>query len=123
MLERRLKEDTARVKRLLAGTTNETMDEVLEAYLQSHSDNPDRVKVVLEELAGVGAWADADTDLSDLFAEFNEDHLQDKGKGKGKGKSTTLKRAFPEADPVPGENGESDWSNERKVKQRKVEGG
>ena len=121
-LERRLKEDTARVKRLLAGTTNETMDEeVLEAYLQSHSDNPDRVKVVLEELAGIGALADADTDVPDLFAELNEDHFQDKGKGKGKGKSTNLKRAFPEADPFPGNNEQSDWSNEREVKQRKVE--
>ena len=83
-LERRLKEDTARLKRLLTGTTNETMvEEVLEAYLQSHSDNPDRVKVVLEELAGVEAWADADTSMPDLFvAANNEEQSHEKGEGK-----------------------------------------
>ena len=37
----------------MRGTTNESIDmEVLKACLQTHEDNPNRVKVVLEELAG-----------------------------------------------------------------------
>ena len=36
-LEKQLKEDTDKVKKLLCGTTNETIDmDVLEAYLQAH---------------------------------------------------------------------------------------
>ena len=123
-LERRLKEDTARVRRLLKGTTHETIDEeILEAYLQAHSDNPDRVKVVLEELAEVGACPDDDIPLPDVFTE---EEFQDKGKGKGKGKSTTSKRAFPEVevDPVhEGDNGGNGVENERENKQRKLEVG
>ena len=108
----------------MKGTTHETIDEdILEAYLQAHSDNPDRVKVVLEELAEVGACPDVDTPLPDLLPE---EQSQDKGKGKGKGKSTTSKRAFPEVEVGPvheDENGGNSVENEREKKQRKLEVG
>ena len=61
-LEKRLKEDTEKVKKLLSGTVNETIDmDVLEAYLQAHQENPNRVRVVLEELAGVVDSADLES--------------------------------------------------------------
>ena len=45
-----------KVKKLLCGTANETIDvDVLEAYLLAHQENPNRVRVVLEELAQ-GWW-------------------------------------------------------------------
>ena len=52
-VEKQLKEDAAKVARLLVGTRNEVMgEEQLEAYLQAHIDTPNRVKVVVEELTG-----------------------------------------------------------------------
>ena len=42
-LEKQLKEDTDKVKKLLSGTAHETIDmDVLEAYLQAHQENPNR---------------------------------------------------------------------------------
>ena len=91
-LEKRLKEDTEKVKKLLSGTVNETIDmDVLEAYLQAHQENPYRVRVVLEELAGVVDLADLE---SEDFIIVVDDEVPSavKGKGKGKGKSCLTKR-------------------------------
>ena len=94
-VEKHLKEDAAKVARLLVGTRNEVMgEEQLEAYLQAHMNNPNRVKVVLEELTGVDAQAEDDTDLIDIDAEADDQSYQGKGKGQGKGKSNILKRGL-----------------------------
>ena len=91
-LEKRLKEDTEKVKKLLSGTVNETIDmDVLEAYLQAHQENPYRVRVVLEELAGVVDLADLESEDSIIVVD-DEVPTAVKGKGKGKGKSCLTKR-------------------------------
>ena len=95
-MEKLLKEDTNKVKKLLAGTNNETIEmDVLEAYLQAHANKPNRVRVVLEELAGVGDLADVETEGPIIIVD-EEVPSTEKGKGKGKGKSGLMKRgAFP----------------------------
>ena len=119
----KLKEDTAKLERLLIGTRNEAMGrEYLEAYLEAHMDNPNRVKVVLEELTGVGDLLDADTHLVDQDAKPTEELYQGKGKGQGKGKSNTLKRGLTDVDPVAeGEHRGKGLVENREVKQRKLE--
>ena len=98
-VEKQLKQDAAMIARLLVGTRNKAMgEEQLEAYLQAHMDKPNRVKVVLEELAGVDAQPDEITHLLDTNADAIEEAYQSKGKGLGKGKSNTLKRGFPNID-------------------------
>ena len=87
-MEKQLKEDTIKVKKLLAGTHNETIEmDVLEAYLQAHANKPNRVRVVLEELAGVGDLADVETEGPIIIVD-EEVPSTEKGKGKGKGKSS-----------------------------------
>ena len=120
-VEKHLKEDAAKVARLLVGTRNEVMgEEQLEAYLQAHMNNPNRVKVVLEELTGVDAQAEEDTPLLHIDAEANEEVYQGKGKGLGKGKSNTLKRGL--ADIAEGEHRGEDVVKSREIKQRKLDG-
>ena len=113
-MEKQLKEDTNKVKKLLAGTHNETIEmDVLEAYLQAHANKPDRVRVVLEELAGVGDLADVETEGPIIIVD-EEVPSTEKGKGKGKGKSTMMKRGaflFESEDTA------------REAKHRKLEGG
>ena len=85
-VERQLKRDASMVARFLVGTRNEAMgEEQLEAYLQAHMDEPNRVMVVLEELGGV-AHADEAAHLLHTNAEAPEEAYQGKGKGLGKGK-------------------------------------
>ena len=119
-VEKQLNEDAAKVARLLVGTRNEGMGgEQLEAYLQAHMDNPNRVKVVVEELTGVDAQAEEDTPLLHIDAEANEEVYQGKGKGLGKGKSNTLKRGL--ADIAEGEHRGEDVVESRENKQRKLD--
>ena len=69
--------------------------DVLEAYLQAHQENPNRVRVVLEELAGVVDLADMESEDRIIVVD-DEVPSAVKGKGKGKGKSGLMKRgAFP----------------------------
>ena len=122
---KKLKDDTAKLERLLVGTRNEAMGrEHLEAYLEAHLDNPNRVKVVLEELAGVDVLLDADAHSLDRDARPTEEVCQGKGKGQGKGKSNTLKRGFTDVivDPVAeGEHRGKGLVENREMKQRKLE--
>ena len=69
--------------------------DVLEAYLQAHQENPNRVRVVLEKLAGVVDLADMES-KDRIIVVDNEVPSAVKGKGRGKGKSGLMKRgAFP----------------------------
>ena len=69
--------------------------DVLEAYLQAHQENPNRVRVVLEKLAGVVDLADMES-KDPIIVVDNEVPSAVKGKGRGKGKSGLMKRgAFP----------------------------
>ena len=123
-VEKHLKEDAAKVARLLVGTRNEVMgEEQLEAYLQAHMNNPNRVKVVLEELTGVDAQAEEDTHLLDIDAEADEQSYQGKGKGQGKGKSNILKRGLADIDQgAEGEHRGEGVVESREIKQRKLDG-
>ena len=113
-LEKKLKEDTDKVKKLLSGTAHETIDmDVLEAYLQAHQENPNRVRVVLEELAGVVDLADMESE-DPIIVVDDEVPSAVKGKGKGKGKSVLMKRG-----PFPLESEEI----VRQAKHRKLEEG
>ena len=122
-VEKQLKEDAAKVARLLVGTRNEVMgEEQLEAYLQAHMNNPNRVKVVLEELTGVDAQAEEDTHLLDIDAEADEQSYQGKGKGQGKGKSNILKRGLADIDQgAEGEHRGEGVVESREIKQRKLD--
>ena len=122
-VERQLKMDTVKLEHLLVGTNNEAMGEDhLEAYLQAHLDNPDRVKVVLEELAGVDVVPDDNSHLFRQDAKANEEVYQGKGKGQGKGKSSALKRGFTDVDlDAEAEHSGKGVMEKRETKQRKLE--
>ena len=76
--------DTDRVKRLLVGSPHENMEDAqIFAYLEAHMKDPDRVKVVVEELLGVNEEMD-----SVFLQDMSEENFNlEKGKGKGKGQS------------------------------------
>ena len=77
--------------------------EVLKACLQTHEDNPNRVKVVLEELAGVGDIDMADLEMEDQTVTVDKELISNKSIGKGKGNSSMVKRRGAPA-PVESDN-------------------
>ena len=89
VIYKELQLDTDRVKRLLVGSPHENMEDALIlAYLEAHLKDPDRVKVVVEELLGVNR--EVDSVFPQEMSEESFDLEKGKGKGKGLSKSSSL---------------------------------
>ena len=89
VIYKELQLDTDRVKRLLVGSPHENMEDALIlAYLEAHLKDPDRVKVVVEELLGV--YREVDSVFPQEMSEESYNLEKGKGKGKGQSKSSSL---------------------------------